>query len=65
MIEAEELVAAVYENLEPDVRTLVQARMNGCDWNELAQMATSSPEAVRKQVNRAIQKAAEALKLTS
>lgn len=63
ILQVEEIVAAIYENLDPDVRTLVQARMNGSDWNELAQMAASSPEAVRKQVNRAIQKAAEALKL--
>ena len=63
LVAAEELVAAIYEKLPSEVRQLVEARMHGSNWEELAVMASSTPEAVRKQVNRAIQRAADALGL--
>jgi RNA polymerase sigma-70 factor (ECF subfamily) len=63
ILAAQEIVAAVYDAIAPEDRPLVEARMQGQDWAELAKTAGSTPEAVRKRVTRAIDRAAKDLGL--
>ncbi|AMV20201.1 RNA polymerase sigma factor [Planctomyces sp. SH-PL14] len=60
ILEMQELVERVYTHCSDADRSLIERRMNGADWNELAASAGATEEAVRKRVERAIEKAAVA-----
>ena len=62
-LEMEEIVTAVRSALSDNDRYLVDQRMNGRGWSELAVEQHVSAEAMRKQVTRAINKVALDLKL--
>ena len=63
IVATDELVSAVEEQLSTEDRYLVQQRLSGREWADLAQECASTPEAVRKRVSRALDQAAKALGL--
>lgn len=63
LLAAEEIVAAVRGALAADDRYLVDQRMAGREWSDLAAEIQTTPEAVRKRVTRALDQAAETLGL--
>lgn len=60
-----ELLAEVRKHLAPDERHLMEQRAHGKDWSALAAEAGSTPEALRKKLERAIARVAEQLGLTA
>jgi RNA polymerase sigma-70 factor (ECF subfamily) len=65
VIEAEDLLAAVRRRLTDKDRYLAEQRAGGRPWSELAAELHSSPEALRKQLVRAIRQALEELGVES
>ena len=63
IVERDDAFAAVMEAIAAVDRDVVRRRLNGESWNDLAESEKSSPEAIRKRVARAIDRAAEALRL--
>ena len=61
MLMVREILEAVSERLSPDERYLVQERMSGRAWDDLAQELQSTPDAVRKRMTRALDEAAVGL----
>ena len=57
-----ELLALVRERLSPAERTLADLRMEGYEWDEIANKVGGTAEACRKQLERAIARVREALK---
>ena len=51
--------------LSEDDRQIVEQRMAGCGWPEIAERINSTGEAVRKRFSRALDKAAEHLGMDS
>lgn len=51
-----ELVAEAYARLSPAERRLLDGRKQGREWNDLAAEFGESPEALRKQLARAVQR---------
>lgn len=60
---ADELVAAVRAELAPDELYLIDERLNGRDWNDLAAELQVAPDAARKRMTRAIDRVAQQLGL--
>ncbi|WP_437203444.1 RNA polymerase sigma factor [Planctomicrobium sp. SH664] len=60
LVEMQELASRIYSHCSPADCELIQQRMNGAEWSELAQTCGSTEEAVRKRVHRALEKAAQA-----
>jgi RNA polymerase sigma factor (sigma-70 family) len=63
VLEMEEIVSAVREAMSDEDRYLVDQRMIGREWPDLAQEFNTTAEAMRKRVMRCIDKAAENLGL--
>lgn len=61
IVSMDELLAAVQLALSDEDRQLVEMRMDGQEWSELAKHANSTAEAVRKRVSRALDQAAKKL----
>ena len=61
MLMVREILEAVSERLSPDERYLVEQRMNGRAWDDLAKELGSTPDAVRKRMTRALDEAAVGL----
>jgi len=61
MLSAREVLDLVNEQLTSEERFLVEQRMAGRPWEDLAAELGASPEAVRKRMTRAIDEAAERL----
>lgn len=61
MLMVREILEAVSERLSPDERYLVEQRMSGRAWDDLAKELGSSPDAVRKRMTRALDEAAVGL----
>src|SRR5262245_21716321 len=59
----QDLLDAVRRRLSPDERRLQDLRDQGLAWPEIAARLGGNPEALRKQLTRAIDKAARALGL--
>ena len=57
LLSESELYDAILERLAPDDRALVVARIEGDSWPELASRCGMSPDAVRKRVTRALERA--------
>ncbi|WP_437192017.1 RNA polymerase sigma factor [Planctomicrobium sp. SH527] len=58
LVEMQELVDQVYLHCSEDDRALIERRMNGAEWKELAEDTGASQDAVRKRVSRALERAA-------
>ena len=58
---ADELVTAVRLALAPDELYLIDERLNGRDWNDLAAELQVAPDAARKRMTRAIDRVAQQL----
>ena len=59
LLSAQEVIEAVCSQLSEQDRYLVDQRMHGRPWEDLAQELHASPEALRKRMTRAIDDAAE------
>jgi RNA polymerase sigma-70 factor (ECF subfamily) len=58
-----ELLVEFRKRLTEEERSLADARASGQDWNQIAAERGSSPEALRKQLSRAIDRVSQALGL--
>jgi DNA-directed RNA polymerase specialized sigma24 family protein len=63
VVAGQEIAAAIRGKLPADERPLVEMWLAGGGWQELAAAANTTPEAVRKRVNRSIDAAARELGL--
>ena len=61
MLSAKEVLDAVCGQLSEQDRFLVEQRMNGRPWEDMARELQATPEAIRKRMTRAIDDAAERL----
>jgi RNA polymerase sigma-70 factor (ECF subfamily) len=61
VVETDEILLAVQNLLTPEDRQLVEHRMNGREWTDLAREYQTTPDAVRKRVTRALDQAAAKL----
>ncbi|HKI33351.1 MAG TPA: sigma-70 family RNA polymerase sigma factor [Gemmataceae bacterium] len=57
-VAAKELVQEVQRRLSPQERRLMELRNQGCDWVAIAAAHGGSPEALRKQLGRAVARVA-------
>jgi RNA polymerase sigma-70 factor (ECF subfamily) len=57
-IAARELLQQVHQRLGPEERQLVEWRQQGLEWTEIAQRLDGSPEALRKKLERALDRVA-------
>jgi RNA polymerase sigma factor (sigma-70 family) len=55
---ARELLQQVHQRLAPQERQLVEWRQQGLEWTEIAQRLAGSPEALRKKLERALDRVA-------
>lgn len=62
-VSAKELLAEAQRRLSPEERQLVELRNEGLDWNQIAERVQGRPEALRKQLTRAIDRVAHDLGL--
>jgi RNA polymerase sigma factor (sigma-70 family) len=62
-VECEELVREAERLLSPKERQLVEMRKDGLEWGEIAEKLGGSPEALRKQLARAVDRVAHQLQL--
>ena len=60
-VSADELMTLVRSQLDERETELIFARLGGASWSELGEQAEASPDAVRKQVSRAIERVANRL----
>jgi RNA polymerase sigma-70 factor (ECF subfamily) len=58
-----ETLAAFRQQLTPQERQLADLRSQGCDWSEIARELGRTPEALRKQLARGVNRAARQLGL--
>jgi RNA polymerase sigma-70 factor (ECF subfamily) len=58
-----ELLKEVQRRLSPDERRLAELRAAGLEWTAIAEQVGGSPEALRKKLARAVERAARALGL--
>lgn len=58
LVEMQELVDQIYLHCNGEDRDLIERRMNGAEWKELAEYTGASQDAVRKRVSRALERAA-------
>jgi RNA polymerase sigma-70 factor (ECF subfamily) len=63
MVGEQELLAAVRKKLTEGEQMLVEMRLAGCDWAEIAHQCQTTPEAARKRMTRALDRAARELGL--
>ena len=61
--EQRDLLERLLQGLPPDVRSLARQRALGRSWPEIAAQAEASPEALRKQLDRALDRAVHDLGL--
>jgi RNA polymerase sigma-70 factor (ECF subfamily) len=59
-----EILDAVCQKLSDDEQKMVTMRLAGCDWAEIAMQCQATPEAARKRMTRALDRAARELGLT-
>jgi RNA polymerase sigma-70 factor (ECF subfamily) len=62
-VAARELLEEVRRRLSPDERQLAELRAAGLEWTAIAEQVGGSPEALRKKLARAVDRAARALGL--
>lgn len=62
-VSAKELLAETHRRLAPAERQLVELRQEGLDWNQIALRLQGSPEALRKQLARAVDRVAHEIGL--
>ena len=60
-VEARELLHEVHKRLNDEERQLVELRQQGLKWSEIAEQVQGSAEALRKKVERALDRIAEAV----
>ena len=58
IVAQQELVAAIRRRLSPEEREIAEQRSIGMNWTEIAQQCRSTPDAVRKRLTRAVNRAA-------
>lgn len=59
VLEGKELLAACWERLTPEERSIADLRGAGVEWGEIARRLGDSPEAVRKRFSRAVDQIAQ------
>lgn len=62
-VETAELVAALRSRLSPDEEDLLNRKLGGQPWNEIATEIGGKPDALRKRLSRAVDQAARGLGL--
>lgn len=60
---ARDLLEAVRRQLSDEERQILDLRTEGLDWNQVAERLQGSPEALRKKLDRAVDRAAQAVGL--
>lgn len=63
LVAANELLSVIYTKLTGEERYLVEQRANGREWKELAEEMNTTPEAIRKRVERTIARVSAGLGL--
>jgi RNA polymerase sigma-70 factor (ECF subfamily) len=58
-----EMLSALRERLTPQELQLADLRSQGCDWSEIARVLGRTPQALRKQLARGVNRAARELRL--
>ncbi len=62
IVELKELVAAIRDRLKPEVRELVDLRVDrGLSWPEIARLKDANVDQLRKQLSRSVERVLEAL----
>ncbi len=65
MVAGRELLDAVCRKLSDDEQKILEMRLAGCNWAEIAKQCQTTPEAVRKRMTRALDRAAKQLGLNA
>lgn len=58
VVATRDLVSEVRDRLSPEMRTVLDHRLSGCPWGEIASGVGMSPDAVRKALSRAVDRIA-------